>query len=50
MPSIHIGVDIGFGVHNTAVVATEWLNEESKIRVIYFSKSGNMEIHKQSLT
>ena len=30
-----IGVDIGFGSSNTAVVATEWLNEESKIRVIY---------------
>ena len=34
MPST-IGVDIGFGSSNTAVVATEWLNEESKIRVIY---------------
>ena len=34
--AIHsIGVDIGFGSSNTAVVATEWLNEESKIRVIF---------------
>ena len=33
--AIHsIGVDIGFGSSNTAVVATEWLNEESKVRVI----------------
>ena len=33
--AIHsIGVDIGFGTSNTAVVATEWLNEESKVRVI----------------
>ena len=28
-------MDIGFGSSNTAVVATEWLSEESKIRVIY---------------
>ena len=34
--AIHsIGIDIGFGSSNTAVVATEWLSEESKIRVIY---------------
>jgi hypothetical protein len=30
-----IGVDIGFGSSNTAVVATEFLNEESKIRVLF---------------
>ena len=30
-----IGVDIGFGSSNTAVVATEFLKEEAKIRVIY---------------
>jgi hypothetical protein len=34
--AIHsIGVDIGFGSSSTAVVATEWLSEESKIRVIF---------------
>ena len=34
--SIHsIGVDIGFGSSNTAVVATEFLNEQSKIRVVF---------------
>ena len=34
--SIHsIGCDVGFGSSNTAVVATEFLNEESKIRVVY---------------
>ena len=34
--AIHsIGIDIGFGSSNTVVVATEWLSEESKIRVIY---------------
>ena len=34
--SIHgIGVDIGFGSSNTAVVATELLTEEAKIRVAY---------------
>ena len=39
--AIHsIGVDIGFGSSNTAVVTTEWLNEESKIRVIYFTRVG----------
>jgi hypothetical protein len=30
-----IGVDIGYGSSNTAVVATEFLKEEAKIRVIY---------------
>ena len=30
-----IGVDPGFGKCNTAIVATEFLKEESKIRVIY---------------
>jgi hypothetical protein len=30
-----IGVDPGFGSSATAVVATEWLNEESKARVIF---------------
>ena len=34
--TIHsIGVDIGFGSSNTAVVATEFLKEEAKIRVLY---------------
>ena len=34
--TIHsIGIDIGFGSSNTAVVATEFLKEESKIRVIH---------------
>jgi hypothetical protein len=34
--TIHsIGVDIGFGSSSTAIVATEYLNEESKIRVVY---------------
>ena len=34
--TIHsIGVDIGFGSSNTAVVATEFLKEEAKIRVVY---------------
>ena len=34
--TIHsIGVDIGFGSSNTAVVATEFLKEEGKIRVTY---------------
>ena len=34
--AIHsIGVDIGFGSSNTAVVATEFLPEQAKIRVIY---------------
>ena len=34
--SIHgIGVDIGFGSSNTAVVATEFLKEEAKIRVVF---------------
>ena len=34
--TIHsIGVDPGFGSSNTAVVATEFLKEEAKIRVIY---------------
>ena len=34
--TIHsIGVDIGFGSSSTAVVATEFLKEEAKIRVIY---------------
>ena len=34
--AIHsIGVDIGFGSSNTAVVATEFLPEEAKIRVVY---------------
>lgn len=30
-----IGCDVGFGSSNTAVVATEFLNEEAAIRVIY---------------
>jgi hypothetical protein len=30
-----IGVDIGFGSSSTAVVATEFLKEQAKIRVIY---------------
>jgi hypothetical protein len=30
-----IGVDIGFGSSSTAIVATEYLKEQSKIRVIY---------------
>ena len=30
-----IGCDVGFGSSNTAVVATQFLKEESKIRVIY---------------
>jgi hypothetical protein len=29
------GADIGFGSSNTAVVATEFLKEEAKIRVVY---------------
>jgi hypothetical protein len=34
--TIHsIGIDIGFGSSNTAVVATEFLKEEAKIRVVY---------------
>jgi hypothetical protein len=34
--TIHsIGVDIGFGSSSTAIVATEYLKEQSKIRVIY---------------
>jgi hypothetical protein len=34
--TIHgIGVDIGFGSSNTAVIGTEFLKEEAKIRVIY---------------
>jgi hypothetical protein len=34
--TIHsIGVDIGFGSSNTAVVGTEFLKEEAKIRVVY---------------
>ena len=34
--TIHsIGVDIGFGSSNTAVVATEFLKEQGLIRVIY---------------
>lgn len=34
--TIHsFGVDIGFGFSNTAVVATEFLKEEAKIRVVY---------------
>ena len=34
--SIHsIGVDIGFGSSNTAVVATEYLKEQALIRVVY---------------
>lgn len=30
-----IGVDIGFGSSSTAIVATEYLKKQSKIRVIY---------------
>ena len=30
-----IGIDIGFGSSNTTVVATEFLKEEAKIRVVY---------------
>ena len=30
-----IGCDVGFGSSNTAVVATQFLKEESKIRIIY---------------
>ena len=30
-----IGIDTGFGSSNTAIVATEYLKEESKIRVVY---------------
>ena len=34
--TIHsIGVDIGFGSSSTSVVATEYLKEQSKIRVVY---------------
>ena len=34
--SIHaLGVDVGMGSSNTAVVATEFLSEEAKIRVVY---------------
>ena len=34
--SIHgIGVDIGFGSSNTAVIGTEFLKEEAKIRVVF---------------
>jgi hypothetical protein len=34
--TIHsIGVDIGFGSSSTSVVATEYLKEEAKIRVVY---------------
>jgi hypothetical protein len=30
-----VGVDVGFGSSNTAIVLTEFLKEESKIRVLY---------------
>ena len=31
----HVGVDVGFGSFNTAIELTEFLKEESKIRVLY---------------
>ena len=30
-----VGVDVGFGSSSTAIVLTEFLKEESKIRVLY---------------
>jgi hypothetical protein len=38
-----VGVDVGFGSSNTAIVLTEFLKEESKIRVLYSEefKHGN---------
>ena len=33
-------MDIGFGSSNTAVVATEFLKEEAKIRVVYSARVG----------
>lgn len=36
-----VGVDVGFGSSNTAIVLTEFLKEESKIRVLYSEEFSN---------
>src|SRR6476620_9540825 len=36
-----VGVDVGFGSSNTAIVLTEFLKEESKIRVLYAEEFEN---------
>src|SRR6478672_10827785 len=36
-----VGVDVGFGSSNTAIVLTEFLKEESKIRVLYSEEFEN---------
>jgi len=36
-----VGVDVGFGSSNTAIVLTEFLKEESKIRILYAEEFEN---------